>query len=189
MQRIKGMEPKRAGWLARYAYKLSEKRLGKVTEPIAVTAHHPMIFRAYAAFEYFLEKASLVDRKLKALASIKPATMVGCKFCIDIGSMIGAQNGVTEQQMNDILYYRESNAFSDVERTVIDYAAAMTKTPVEITDALFEDLRKHFNDAQIVELTAEIAFENYRARFNHALGIGSQGFVAAAQATDTVIAG
>jgi hypothetical protein len=41
---------------------------------------------------------------------------------------------------------------------------------------MFAELRRHFDDAQIVELTAEIAWENYRARFNHALDIESQGF-------------
>lgn len=52
----------------------------------------------------------------------------------------------------------------------------MTVTPVEIPDDLFADLRKHFDDRQMVELTSTIAWENYRARYNHALGIESEGF-------------
>jgi alkylhydroperoxidase family enzyme len=46
-------------------------------------------------------------------------------------------------------------------------------TPVEVSDALFSRLREHFNEDQVVELTASIAYENFRARFDHALAIGS----------------
>ena len=56
------------------------------------------------------------------------------------------------------------------------YAAAMTRTPVEVPDELFAQLREHFDDAQLVELTAVIATENFRGRFNWAFGLGSEGF-------------
>lgn len=52
----------------------------------------------------------------------------------------------------------------------------MTHTPVEVPDALFNELRHRFSDAQLVELTAVIAWENYRARFNHAFGADSENF-------------
>jgi hypothetical protein len=63
---------------------------------------------------------------------------------------------------------------------VLDFAVAMTKTPVEVPDELFAALRAKLDDAQVVELTATIAWENYRARFDHALEIGAQGFSAGA---------
>ncbi len=59
---------------------------------------------------------------------------------------------------------------------MLDYAVALTKTPVEVPEELFAPLRAALDDAQIVELTATIAWENYRARFDHALEIGAQGF-------------
>jgi alkylhydroperoxidase family enzyme len=52
----------------------------------------------------------------------------------------------------------------------------MTQTPVGVPDELFNALKQHFSDSQMVELTAAIAWENYRARFNHAMGIEAQGF-------------
>jgi alkylhydroperoxidase family enzyme len=66
--------------------------------------------------------------------------------------------------------------FSDTEKLVLEYADAMTKTPVEVPDALFSMLRNGFTDAQLVELTAIVAWENYRARFDHAFGVESEGF-------------
>jgi len=59
---------------------------------------------------------------------------------------------------------------------VLDYSVEMTQTPVDVPDEVFYGLRRHFNEPQMIELTAMIAWENYRARFNHAFGIESQGF-------------
>ena len=89
---------------------------------------------------------------------------------------MGRANGVTDEQLRDLPRYQESEAFSDVERLALDYAVAMTRTPVHVSDELFEALQKHFDDAQMIELTAAIAWENFRARFNHAMGIEAQGF-------------
>ena len=83
---------------------------------------------------------------------------------------------MSEAQLRELPVYRESAAFSPLEGLVLDYAVAMTTTPVEVPDALFAALSEHFDDAQLVELTAAIAWENYRARFDHALGIEAQGF-------------
>jgi len=89
---------------------------------------------------------------------------------------VGRKTGITESQMRDLPAFRTSTEFSDVEKLVLEYATAMTNTPAEIPGELFSALRRHFNEAQLVELTATVAWENYRARFNHALGVESQGF-------------
>ncbi|MBZ5599846.1 MAG: hypothetical protein LAN83_16155 [Acidobacteriia bacterium] len=83
---------------------------------------------------------------------------------------------MTQAQILALPHYQESEVFSPLEKLVIEYAVEMTRTPVEVPDPLVTALRQHFNDAQLVELTASIAWENYRARFDHALGIESQGF-------------
>lgn len=63
---------------------------------------------------------------------------------------------------------------------MLRYADALTRTPVEVPDALFAALRTRLAPAQLVELTSAIAWENYRARFDHAFGIESAGFEAGA---------
>jgi alkylhydroperoxidase family enzyme len=97
---------------------------------------------------------------------------------MNIGSAVGRATGVTDAQLRELAEYRASTAFSDLDCLVLDYAVAMTDAPVEVSDDLFRALRSHFDEAQMVELTATIAWENYRARFDHALGIESQGFSA-----------
>ena len=72
--------------------------------------------------------------------------------------------------------YLNSALFSETEKLVLEYADAMTQTPVEVPEALFAKLRQKFSDAQLVELTATLAWENYRARFDHAFGVEAEGF-------------
>lgn len=59
---------------------------------------------------------------------------------------------------------------------MLDYAAALTNTPSTATDRQIENLRKNFTDEQLVELTAAIAWENFRARFNRGFDVRDQGF-------------
>jgi len=80
MARIDGVPETCAPWLVRFAYRFARRRLGKVPEPVAVAAHNSWIFRGMGAYELALERARLVDPKLKALASIKAAALVGCPF-------------------------------------------------------------------------------------------------------------
>ena len=95
---------------------------------------------------------------------------------MDIGSAVGRAAGVTEEQLRELPSYHSSAAFTPLERSVLDYATEMTRASVEVPDALFAELRGHFDAEQMVELTATIAWENYRARFNHALGIEAHGY-------------
>jgi 4-carboxymuconolactone decarboxylase len=89
---------------------------------------------------------------------------------------VGRKQGVTEQQLLGLANFENSAAFSELEKLVLAYAAAMTQTPVEVPDELFNALRQHFNPQQLVELTSAIAWENYRARYDHAFGVEAAGF-------------
>jgi alkylhydroperoxidase family enzyme len=72
--------------------------------------------------------------------------------------------------------FDSSPEFSPGEKLALRYAVAMTATPVELPDSLFAEMRLLFNDRQLVELTSAIAWENYRARFDHAFGCESEGY-------------
>jgi 4-carboxymuconolactone decarboxylase len=95
---------------------------------------------------------------------------------VDIGSAVGRDHGLTQEKLAALADYESSGAFGDVERAVLRYADALTATPVDVPDALWAELRRHFDDAQLVELTSALAWENYRARFNHALEVEAEGF-------------
>jgi alkylhydroperoxidase family enzyme len=84
--------------------------------------------------------------------------------------------GISEQQLADLAAFEESPAFSELEKRVLRYAVALTQTPADVPQELFNSLREHFNPQQMVELTAAIAWENFRARFNRGFGIEAEGF-------------
>jgi alkylhydroperoxidase family enzyme len=81
-----------------------------------------------------------------------------------------------DAKVADLGGWPQSGAFSDLERVALEYAETMTYTGRKVDDALFGRLREKFSEPQIVELTAAIALENFRSKFNPALGVESQGF-------------
>src|SRR5260370_37072752 len=95
---------------------------------------------------------------------------------MDIGSGVSRTSGVSAEKIAALPNYRSSDLFSETERLVFEDAGGMTQTPVEGPDALFAKLREKFTDAQLVELTPTLAWENYRARFYHASRVGAAGF-------------
>jgi alkylhydroperoxidase family enzyme len=95
---------------------------------------------------------------------------------MDIGSAVSRKSGFSPEKIEALPSYRTSGLFTETEKLVLEYADAMTQTPVTVADALFAKLSEKFTDAQLVELTATLAWENYRARFDHAFGVESEGF-------------
>jgi alkylhydroperoxidase family enzyme len=81
-----------------------------------------------------------------------------------------------EAKMRAIAEWRSSTLFSAAERAALEYAERMTITGQKVDDALFAQLQAHFSEAQIVELTAAVALENFRSKFNVPLQVEAQGF-------------
>ena len=90
---------------------------------------------------------------------------------------MGKKSGVLkDEEIAAVSHYYDSDLFTVREKVALEYAEAISKTPVKVSDEMFERLKNFYDEKQIVELTASVAYENYRARFNHALGIGSDNF-------------
>ena len=80
------------------------------------------------------------------------------------------------EKVAEVLSWRDSTLFSPAERLALEYTERITYTDRQVDEALFAELKKHFTEAQIVELTAAIALENFRSKFNPTLGVEAQGF-------------
>ena len=154
----------------------SRRRFGAVLEPGAAIAHNRRVLRTYVRHEQSLARWNALDPTLKALAVMSSAATIGCSWCLDFGYWVSTQDGVDPAKLRAVPRWRASDVFSDVERQVMAYAEAMTTTPLEVTDEMVAGLRRHLDDAQLVELTMMISVENSRSRFNSALGLSSQGF-------------
>jgi len=86
------------------------------------------------------------------------------------------QTGADEDKIREVPAWRESRRFSEMERGALEYAEAMTITGQRVSDELFGRVRAIFDEAQIVELTAAVALENFRSKFSVPLGVEAQGF-------------
>jgi len=148
----------------------------RMIEPLQMYALVPGLLSGYGGLEQATAKLHRLDERLKNLAELKAATLTSCEYCIDMGSQIARLSGLSDEQLLALPHYGTSALFTDLEKLVLDYAVAMSRTPAEVSDGLFAELREHFDDAQLVELTHVIALENMRGRFNVALGIGAAGF-------------
>ena len=86
------------------------------------------------------------------------------------------QAGAAEDKIRAVEQAATSPLFDEAERAALAFAEAMTVTGRRVEDALFARVRAHFTEAQVVELSAAVALENFRSKFNTALGIEAQGF-------------
>jgi alkylhydroperoxidase family enzyme len=92
---------------------------------------------------------------------------------VDINSAVGRDAGISDEQLQDIAVFESSPHFDQRDKLVLRFAEGMTRTPAAVSDAVFDQLASLFNPEQIVELTAAVALENFRARFNCAFKLES----------------
>jgi AhpD family alkylhydroperoxidase len=185
MARIQGVSKSNAGPIVRLVYKLGPRMMKKLTgrepqtgsglEPMEIWAHQPKMMIGMGKFNRALRKGKSVDERLKNLVELRGAQMIGCEFCVDLGSQICRNSGLSDEELLALARYRESNLFTEPEKLALDYTVAVMRTPVEVTDELFAQMKDHFSYEQLVEITALLTLVNLD-RFNAAFGIGSAGF-------------
>jgi AhpD family alkylhydroperoxidase len=185
MARIQGVPQEQAGPIVKLVYRFMRKGTQKMTgreaahgsgiEPLEIWAHHPKMMSGMGKFQQAVRKGNSVDERLKYLVELKGAQMIGCEFCVDVGSQICRNSGFSDEELLALPRYRQSDLFTEREKLALDYTVAVMRTPVEVTDELFARMKEHFTDEQLVEITALLTVVNLD-RFNAAFGIGSAGF-------------
>ncbi len=185
MARIQGVSNKDAGPMVKLVYRFMRRGMKKMTgrepahgsgiEPVEIWAHQPKMMSGMGKFQQAVRKGDSVDERLKNLVELKGAQMIGCEFCLDLGSQICRNSGFSDDELLDLPRYRDSELFTEREKRALDYTVAVMRTPVEVTDELFAQVKEHFTDEQLVEITALLTVVNLD-RFNAAFGVGSAGF-------------
>jgi alkylhydroperoxidase family enzyme len=185
MARIQGVPKEQAGPIVKLVYRFMRRGMKKMTgreathgsgiEPLEIWAHQPKMMSGMGKFQGAVRKGDSVDERLKYLVELKGAQMIGCEFCLDLGSQICRNSGFSDEELLALPRYRESGLFTEREKLALDYTVAVMRTPVEVTDEVFARMKEHFTDEQLVEITALVTVVNLD-RFNAAFGIGSAGF-------------
>ncbi|HEY1522722.1 MAG TPA: carboxymuconolactone decarboxylase family protein [Solirubrobacteraceae bacterium] len=158
-------------------FRTARRMYGRETEPLQAMAHHRPLMLGLGAISFADERFShAVDEEIKHLARLRAAQLVGCEWCLDFGSYLAQKAGSDPEKLRALATWRDSPLFDERECLVLEYAEAMTRTPVDVSDELFARLREHFDERQMVELTMSVALENLYTRFNWAMGIEGEGF-------------
>lgn len=142
------------GPLRRLAYAIGRRRAGELPDVVAAIGHHRRLLLGYGALEEMTARSTRVDERMKSLAEIKVAALIGCEWCLDFGSEVSRRAGVSDRQLRELPAYRDSDAFSPLEKLVLEFAEAATLTPAAVSDELVASLRESFDDEQLVERAA-----------------------------------
>jgi AhpD family alkylhydroperoxidase len=149
---------------------------GAVPDGAAVMWHNRAVLTGSMGFGRKVGKWDRLDANLKSFAHMAVAAQVGCSFCLDFGYFQTHNAGLDEVKASEVPRWRESTVFTPLEREVMEYAEAMTDTPLRVTDELAARLLEQLGAPALVELTAVVGFANMTARGNVAMGIESQWF-------------
>jgi AhpD family alkylhydroperoxidase len=159
--------------------RITRKMFGEVPDALGVMWHHRPMLKASFALGQKAAKWNECDKDLKSYAHMAVAALIGCSFCLDLGYFQAHNEGLDEVKAREVPRWRESDAFTPLEREVLEYAEAMSQTPPTVTDELSARLLEQLGAPAMVELTGIVAMANQMARTNVALGIEAQGFSAA----------
>jgi len=174
------VEPKQLNeypWYLQPFFWSQKRRYGKVLQPGLLWGRIPLVFMPLALLYGALDRrSSKISPAIRSLVTVRVSQINWCAFCVDINSATLMKRGVSEEKIMALAEWKNSALFSDKEKAALAYAEAMTITGTKPEDMPIADLRKHFDDDGIVELTAVIAFQNMSSKFNSALNVAPQGF-------------
>src|SRR4051812_28815574 len=141
MARIHAVPRSEAGPVVRLVYRFMRRGMKKVTgsepargsgiEPIEIWAHQPKMMSGMGKFQQAVRKGTDVDARTKNLCELKGAQMLGCEYCVDLGSQICRNSGLSDAELLALAHYRQSDLFTEREMAALDYTVAVMRTPVE----------------------------------------------------------
>jgi uncharacterized peroxidase-related enzyme len=120
-----------------------------------------------------LREAATLPKRYLEIAIVVVSKLNECDYCVAHHKPFLAVEGLSSKGI-DRLLDPDNPELDDVDRMVVEYAQAAWETPNQMRDSLFERLRRHFSEAQIVELTLRITLCGFFNRFNDALGIEAE---------------
>jgi alkylhydroperoxidase family enzyme len=172
--RISPIENPRS-WKIKFFYFVFKKYFGKNIMPAKVIySRVPKLLDVSMKFTGIDNSIKDIEPELKMMIKYFIAEENGCTFCMDIAQKIAIKNKVGFDKFFETKNFETSQKFSDKEKSALLYAKEVN-TNKKVTDNTFSQLKKYFNDKQIIEITYMIASENYYNFMNIPLGIESDG--------------
>lgn len=145
--------------------------LGVIPNSVRTMARRPKIAKAFTELNIAVMKCEgNVTPEFKRIIGYVTSFVSGCKYC-QAHTILGSQRfGASEERLNDVWNFNESNNFNDAEKAALKYAHAASSIPNEVGDHISDELHKYWDDDDIVEITAVIALFGYLNRWNDSMG-------------------
>jgi uncharacterized peroxidase-related enzyme len=151
---------------------------GPFRNQVAVFAHVPAAMRHLMSMLMELREAATLPKRYLEIAIVVVSKLNECHYCVAHHKPFLAVEGISPEGI-DRLLDDDNPELDEVDRLVVEYARVAWETPNRVRDSLFERLRQHFSEPQIVELTLRITLCGFFNRFNDALGIEEEAEVLA----------
>lgn len=171
MPRVRDVGPQEVSADVREVYESFASGYGAFRDQVGVFAHVPIAVKHLMAMLLELRAQKNVPLRYIELAVVVVSKLNECDYCVGQHKPLLVIEGLSPEGVDRALEYATHPEFDAVDKLVVEYAIAVTNAPQRIRDNVFERLRNHFTEAQIVELTLRIALCGFFNRFNEALQI------------------
>lgn len=150
-----------------------EKYLGYVPNSVLIMQHRPKLVKALAqmASAVWDKEASEVNLGFKRLVAYMASRTHGCNYSMSHAAEAAHRLGVDDAKLDAVIDYRTSPLFTEAERVALDFAVAGASQPNGVTTELFERMKRHWTDAQIVEIAGAVALNGFLNRWNDTMAV------------------
>ena len=173
MAQLPYIEPDEADPVTKEVYDKAEARFEMVLNIFKISGNAPEI--AEKMWEIFFEilKDGQVDWKTKELLILKATKMGDCLYCVTQHEAVSSRLGISREKQADIVgvEYRGSDHYIDAEVAILDLCSHVVLNPEDIPSDVWERVRKHYDDGQIVEILATIGAYLQVSKFGDAMGV------------------
>jgi uncharacterized peroxidase-related enzyme len=174
MARVRNISSSELAPKTREVYERYASAYGPFANQVAVFAHVPPAVDHLMTMLMELRAAQTLPRRYLEIAIVVVSQVNACHYCVAHHKPMLVVEGLTPAGVDRLLDYAEHPELTDTDRLVIEYAIQVTRAPRKVGDALFERLRAHFSEAQIVELTLRITLTAFFNSFSEALQIDEE---------------
>lgn len=167
MARIEPLSENTHGDELKPSFEQYRRSLGFVPNSVLILQRRPKVVKALAALAAAVwDPDSQVDRGFKRLISHVASRAHGCQYCMAHTIEGALLLGVDPDKLAAIWQYQSSPLYSPAERMALDFAIASASVPNAVDDELFRQMRAHWSDDEIVEITAVVALFGFMNRWN-----------------------
>jgi uncharacterized peroxidase-related enzyme len=150
-------------------WQLYDDSMSFVPNSLFTMARRPEILEAFSELITRIWRTGTVPIELKPLIAIVASTAAGCRYCQAHETVDAKMRGVDEAKIADIEDFERSTLYSEAERAALRFARDASVVPNDVTPANFEELRRHWDEGQIVEILAVVGLFGFLNRWNESM--------------------